>query len=374
MPQTIAAITALLCLVFQATGQTCSGWVERFPLSRPAPVTFQTLSFDAARGQSILFDGDPHPDVPATWSWNGDDWTLLEDAVGPVSIKGHDAVFDTWRGVIVLYGGETKKGLESADTWEWNGVHWAERLVNPPGGVGRRLHAMAFDTHRGVTVLFGGVDDESNNLADTWEWDGKTWTEHTVFGPSPRYNHSMAFDQARGVTVLFGGGGGGHEDTWEWDGVGWTEREVSGPGTRYRAAMVYDPARQACLIFGGLDGEPLGLRDDLWAWDGHMWTQIGTPVAPPRRFDHAMAYDSSRHTIVLFGGEGDFGPLDDTWEFPCPSPCYPDLDGDGDLTLFDFLAYVNLFNAGGDTADCDESGSLDLFDFLCFVNAFNEGC
>jgi hypothetical protein len=58
---------------------------------------------------------------------------------------------------------------------------------------------------------------------------------------------------------------------------------------------------------------------------------------------------------------------------PSP-PCYPDLDGDGDLTLFDFLAYVNLFNAGGDKADCDQSGALDLFDFLCFVNAFNAGC
>jgi hypothetical protein len=91
--------------------------------------------------------------------------------------------------------------------------------------------------------------------------------------------------------------------------------------------------------------------------------------------DHAMAYDSHRDTIVLFGGQayGNF-ILSDTWEFSCDPPCYPDLDGNGTLELFDFLSFVNLFNAADPTADCDGNGSLDLFDFLCFTNAFNAGC
>jgi hypothetical protein len=54
--------------------------------------------------------------------------------------------------------------------------------------------------------------------------------------------------------------------------------------------------------------------------------------------------------------------------------CYPDFTGDGSLDLFDFLGYVNAFNAGDDTAECDGGGGLDLFDFLCFVNQFNAGC
>jgi hypothetical protein len=57
-----------------------------------------------------------------------------------------------------------------------------------------------------------------------------------------------------------------------------------------------------------------------------------------------------------------------------PTPCYPDFTGDGTLDLFDFLAYVNAFNAADPVADCDHNGNLDLFDFLCFVNAFNVGC
>jgi hypothetical protein len=54
--------------------------------------------------------------------------------------------------------------------------------------------------------------------------------------------------------------------------------------------------------------------------------------------------------------------------------CYPDFTGDGVLDLFDFLAYVNLFNAGDDAADCDGDRALDLFDFLCYTNTFNDGC
>jgi len=55
-------------------------------------------------------------------------------------------------------------------------------------------------------------------------------------------------------------------------------------------------------------------------------------------------------------------------------PCEADLDGDGELTLFDFLAFQNLFDAGDPAADFDGDGELTLFDFLAFQNAFDAGC
>lgn len=54
--------------------------------------------------------------------------------------------------------------------------------------------------------------------------------------------------------------------------------------------------------------------------------------------------------------------------------CYPDCNGDKTLDLFDFLCFVNDFNANGAYSDCDGNASHDLFDFLCFVNTFNAGC
>jgi len=54
--------------------------------------------------------------------------------------------------------------------------------------------------------------------------------------------------------------------------------------------------------------------------------------------------------------------------------CPADLDGDGELTIFDFLEFQNLFTSGDPLADFDGDGDLTVFDFLAFQNAFAAGC
>ncbi|MEQ8845891.1 MAG: serine hydrolase domain-containing protein [Phycisphaerales bacterium] len=56
------------------------------------------------------------------------------------------------------------------------------------------------------------------------------------------------------------------------------------------------------------------------------------------------------------------------------APCAPDLDGDGVLTIFDFLRFQVLFAVGAQAGDYDRNGDLDVFDFLAFQNAFDAGC
>lgn len=56
------------------------------------------------------------------------------------------------------------------------------------------------------------------------------------------------------------------------------------------------------------------------------------------------------------------------------SPCRVDLDGDGALTIFDFIAFQNAFALGDPIADFDGDGELTLFDFLLFQNEFALGC
>lgn len=58
------------------------------------------------------------------------------------------------------------------------------------------------------------------------------------------------------------------------------------------------------------------------------------------------------------------------WLLSCPA----DLDGDGDLTVFDFFELQNLFDAGDPRADVFYDGRLDVFDFLAFFNQFEDGC
>ncbi|UYV11780.1 MAG: hypothetical protein NCW75_10780 [Phycisphaera sp.] len=54
--------------------------------------------------------------------------------------------------------------------------------------------------------------------------------------------------------------------------------------------------------------------------------------------------------------------------------CRVDMDMDGSLTIFDFLAFQNAFDAGDLIADFDGDGSLTIFDFLAFQNEFDLGC
>ncbi|MFG0284675.1 MAG: GC-type dockerin domain-anchored protein [Phycisphaerales bacterium JB039] len=56
------------------------------------------------------------------------------------------------------------------------------------------------------------------------------------------------------------------------------------------------------------------------------------------------------------------------------SPCRVDLNADGTLDFFDFLAFQNLFAAGDSAADFSSDGLLDFFDFLQFQNEFAAGC
>lgn len=85
----------------------------------------------------------------------------------------------------------------------------------------------------------------------------------------------MAYDTARGVTVLFGGNGTG--ETWIWDGRTWQERRVTGPGVRDVHAMAYDAKRQRVVLFGGAGPGGPGLFDsfaDTWEWDGARWARV----------------------------------------------------------------------------------------------------
>src|SRR5262249_48363506 len=93
----------------------------------------------------------------------------------------------------------------------------------------RYSHAMAYDSARGVTVLFGGYAG-GPIFGDTWEWNGMTWTQiSSAVSPAARLYHAMAYDSARRVTVLFGGSNGSYfGDTWKY-GVFPSPHPIIGP-------------------------------------------------------------------------------------------------------------------------------------------------
>ena len=127
--------------------------------------------------------------------------------VGPNNpTQGHAMVYDTARGEVVSLGGfivEDGNGTTRSRTWLWNGQSWRRAAADTPPA--RQLHAMAYDSSRGVVVMFGGSQTGGTNISDTWEWDGVNWTLRTTMGPTARYFAAMSYDAAREVVVLFGG-------------------------------------------------------------------------------------------------------------------------------------------------------------------------
>ncbi len=105
------------------------------------------------------------------------------------------------------------------------------------------------------------------------------------------------------------------------DDLAWTNRtpEIK-PSGRRGFALVYDAARERVLLFGGWASDWRlpnygDLLDETWEWDGLHWTQLAAEASPPGRSDHALAYDSARERVVLFGGRWDSSGRDDTWEW-----------------------------------------------------------
>lgn len=166
-------------------------------------------------------------------------------------------------------------------------------------------------------VVAGGLAQGQN---PAW-----TWEPHLHLGS--RWWHSMTEDAGRQRVVLFGGSFAqaysNHAfDTWEWDGVRWLEqRPAVSPPPRGGAAMAYDSVRNRVMLFGGTIGStsPTQVLNDMWEWDGQTWREV-LPTGPwsPVRAQHAMASDPVRGKIVLFGGLDPIGPtghFDDTWEW-----------------------------------------------------------
>ncbi|MCG3132687.1 MAG: hypothetical protein FLDDKLPJ_03553 [Phycisphaerae bacterium] len=220
-------------------------------------------AYDASRHVVVMFGGRAStlqyiPPSKQTWLWDGSAWTLVA-TTGPSGRWAHAMAYDGRREVTVLFGGIDADWKRNGETWEWDGEKWTRRTpAHSPGA--RWAHAMAYDERRGVTVLFGGqrrggfVDPDDQ----TWEWDGNDWKKVAGTGPSGRRDHAMTYNPHRGVCVLFGGVMGGSErssETWEWDGATWSLISAGGLSPRDKTALAYDAARRELVLCGGNDDD-----------------------------------------------------------------------------------------------------------------------
>jgi len=218
------------------------------------------------------------------------------------------------------------------ETWVWNGSAWSARAPFPsnPKPQARANPAMAFDAARRNTVLFGGLLGGNLPADDTWIWNGGSWSRRFVAGPSARSGHQMAYDSDRQVAVLFGGAMVTqsslvpNNETWEWNGNSWNQSTITGPSPspRSRHVMTYDTALRRVILQGGRVGTDALLNDETWEYDGAAgtWTQrLGQ--SPGLRSDHAAAYDTRKNATFTVGGTSATDLSSEIWGLG--QPCVP---------------------------------------------------
>jgi hypothetical protein len=180
---------------------------------------------------------------------------------------------------------------------------------------------MTYDSLRERVILFGGARS-GEMMNETWAWDGNHWIQVSTEGPSPRFPAGFAYDTARQNVLLFGGhaidaqGIATYGDTWIWDGTTWKELRVTGPSPRDGADVVFFQDSEELLLFGGADiKSTVTLLNDAWLWDGSQWKSV-EGESPPARVHPAMAFDVTRGKIVMTGGSNAPSTvLSDTWEW-----------------------------------------------------------
>jgi hypothetical protein len=321
---------AILCAVgfaAHALGQGCAPTWTTVNRVGPSARIYSAMAYDEAHARAVLFGGMQSGAIMSgeTWTWYGGTWAIRANT-GPSPRAGHAMVYDSARARVVLFGGANSgyyttpspSDLSPGETWEWDGFAWTRVVVAGPAP--RLEAAMAYDSARHVTVLFGGQQAGSPSN-ETWEWDGTTWTPRYIAAPpAPRYQHAMCYDSARGRIVMYGGrdlSNNFFSDTWEYDGTNWMLVATFGPSPRPAAAMAYDANRGLTILFGGYGGDITSSYTDTWEWDGFGWAQrdfigpnaypaFGDPYSgvgsPLLLFGSALAFESASARILAFGG------------------------------------------------------------------------
>jgi len=256
--------------------------------------------------------------TPATWNSLYGSW--------PEARFDHGMVYDSDLKRIVVFGGrQADSGPHFGDLWEWDTTKGSWNQRTPGGCVAparcpydRSQPAMFYDPVRKKTVMFSGWQPGAGFYhPDQWEFDGaaQTWTERVnTTQPTARFGASVVWDSMRGRAVLFGGFDettGRLNDTWEWDGSNWSSVTTTGtkPTPRHSAKMAFDASRGKTILYSGNTGSGLPTAgtwvDEVYEYDGvaGTWTKITASNINGYQYYYgysSMAYDAGRSKIVLY--------------------------------------------------------------------------
>jgi len=107
------------------------------------------------------------------------------------------------------------------------------------------------------------------------------------------------------------------QETWSWTGSQWLLRSAaSPPGMRSGPAVAYDSNRGVVVLYG--DMHPNRVQRDTWEWDGQQWSQNAAVQGPDITYQAHMTFDSRRNVMVLMA-KPRYASTVETWEYDVAS-------------------------------------------------------
>jgi len=367
---------------------------EGFPAVDPREEGLALALFDDGRGAALYAGGffrrAGDRQVNHVARWDGSGWEALGTGgdVGTDDFVRAMAVYDDGTGPALYATGNFAQAgsVDAEHVARWDGVAWT-----PVGeGLLRGGNAMvAFDDGTGPALYVGGTFLRTGSTGVRLvRWDGATWSE-APGGPEGDISALLVHDDGRGAALYAGGafssvGGQDIRGLARWNGIAWTSLAgPSGEGINggVRAMAAFDDGRGLALYAAGTfrqaDDRPM---QRIARWDGSNWSSLeGVSGDGLDDIVSALAVTNTADGPALYAGGrflmagGVVSARLARWGCQ-PGPCPADLDADGELTIFDFLAFGNLFDLMDPAADFDGDGEFTIFDFLAFQNAFDLGC
>lgn len=287
--------SALVSISLSAIGQTTPtlDWVLE---PNPPGLDMFAFAYHGGMEKVVLFGGADRlgvvdaQEAGATWTWDGA-WHRLELAQTPGERYGCAMAYDVTRNRLVLFGGRHGSTL-LADTWAFDGATWTQ-VVTPSAPGPRWGHVMSYDSIRDRVVLVGGFTSVGGSFSQQlWEFDGTQWQLVPQAGPAPGIvQGGTAFDPTLGLVLLSGANG-----FFGWNGVSWQAMGSAGlPAGFVAGQILYDPVAQRSLLVNPF--LETGRADALYAWNGSGWSQLGAPPAPGVGLI-TMVVDPARQRIV----------------------------------------------------------------------------
>lgn len=303
-----------ICILLVSCSFQTKGWVLLHPSGNPPPLAHSGFAYNTHSNEAVVFGGitkDKWSDE--TWIWDGN-WHKADSPTKPPAREKVAMAYDESRDIMVLFGGMMNTEIFD-DTWEWDGKTW--KLMNPTHTpTARCCHAMAYDNVQKTVLLYGGWNQSTGEFFnDTWEWNGDDWVELPRSDVPQTAAHTLVNFSAENKVIAMPASEYGN--TWQWNGEMWTEITAHPNPSRADSRSAYDRKYNRVILFGGIKDGTIFLND-TWIFNGQEWNLLNISTQPPARYAHIMFYDVKRQSVILYGGAGNEGVVNDTWELKLP--------------------------------------------------------